>query len=116
MATTPQEAAMLVLIRDCSETGSTLEVLLVQRPSDDTLSAGADAFPGGRLTPVDAIPPALALSRQFTAAEAAGRTADALAEYEWVANRFEAIMGPEQKLTKSARDDLERARRTLQQR
>ncbi|MFC4122097.1 tetratricopeptide repeat protein [Nonomuraea zeae] len=48
--------------------------------------------------------------------EAAGRTAEALDEYEWVAGRFEAVMGPEQKLTKSARDDLERARRTLQQR
>ncbi|MEV0390526.1 tetratricopeptide repeat protein [Nonomuraea sp. NPDC050643] len=48
--------------------------------------------------------------------EAAGRSADALAEYAWVANRFEVVMGPEQKLTKSARDDLERARRTFQQR
>ncbi|MBT2232164.1 tetratricopeptide repeat protein [Nonomuraea sp. NEAU-A123] len=47
---------------------------------------------------------------------AVGRTADALAEYEWVANRFEAVMGPEQTLTKTARDDLERARRALQQR
>jgi hypothetical protein len=45
-----------------------------------------------------------------------GRTADALAEYEWVANRFEAVMGPEQTLTKTARDDLERARRSHQQR
>ncbi|GAA1262335.1 hypothetical protein GCM10009609_26670 [Pseudonocardia aurantiaca] len=48
--------------------------------------------------------------------EAAGRTADAVAEYEWVANRFEAVMGPEQTLTKTARDNLERARRSLQRR
>jgi hypothetical protein len=48
--------------------------------------------------------------------EAVGRTADALAEYEWVANRLEAVTGPEQTLTKTARDDLERARRSHQQR
>ncbi|WP_431918728.1 tetratricopeptide repeat protein [Nonomuraea jabiensis] len=48
-----------------------------------------------------------------TAYEAVGRTGDALAEYEWVVNRFEAVMGPEQTLTKTARDDLERARRSL---
>lgn len=51
-----------------------------------------------------------------SAYEAVGRTADALAEYEWVANRFEAVIGPEQTLTKTARDDLERTRRSLQQR
>ncbi|MCP2358196.1 hypothetical protein HD597_005216 [Nonomuraea thailandensis] len=48
--------------------------------------------------------------------EAAGRTEDALTEYEQVANRLEAVMGPEQKLTRTARDDLERASRTLRQR
>jgi hypothetical protein len=48
--------------------------------------------------------------------EAAGRTADALTEYERVAARFEAVMGPEQTLTKRARADLERARRSLQRR
>ncbi|MGW0199916.1 tetratricopeptide repeat protein [Nonomuraea sp. NPDC003201] len=48
-----------------------------------------------------------------TAYEATGRIADALAEYEWVVNRFESVMGPEQTLTKAARDDLERARRSL---
>ncbi|MFB4284527.1 tetratricopeptide repeat protein [Nonomuraea sp. MTCD27] len=47
--------------------------------------------------------------------EAVGRTTDALAEYAWVVNRFEAVMGPEQTLTKTARDDLERARRNLRQ-
>jgi 8-oxo-dGTP pyrophosphatase MutT (NUDIX family) len=67
---------MLVLIRDRSDTGSKPEVLLIQRPSDDALSAGAYAFPGGMLAPNDSIPPALALSRQFTAAEAAVRLPD----------------------------------------
>jgi 8-oxo-dGTP pyrophosphatase MutT (NUDIX family) len=76
MATTPQDAAMLVLIRDPIGTESTPEVLLVKRPSDAALSAGAYAFPGGRLVPNDAIPPALALSRQFTATEAAIRIPD----------------------------------------
>jgi 8-oxo-dGTP pyrophosphatase MutT (NUDIX family) len=76
MATTPQEAAMLVLIGDRSDTGSKPAVLLVQHPSDDALSARAYAFPGGKLAPNDAIPPALALSREFTAAEAAVRIPD----------------------------------------
>lgn len=47
--------------------------------------------------------------------EAAGRTADALAEYAWVVSRFETVMGHEQTLTKAARDDLERARRSPRQ-
>jgi 8-oxo-dGTP pyrophosphatase MutT (NUDIX family) len=76
MTTTPQDAAMLVLIRDCPGAGSMPEVLLVKRPADDALHAGAYAFPGGMLEPDDSIPPALALSREFTAAEAAVRIPD----------------------------------------
>ena len=76
MATTPQDAAMLVLIRDPIGTGSTPEVLLVKRPADEALSTGAYVFPGGMLAPNDSIPPALALSRAFTAAEAAVRIPD----------------------------------------
>ncbi|MEU8397349.1 tetratricopeptide repeat protein [Nonomuraea sp. NPDC048892] len=45
--------------------------------------------------------------------EAAGRADDALAGYERVAARFEAVMGPEQTLTKTAKADLERVRRSL---
>jgi 8-oxo-dGTP pyrophosphatase MutT (NUDIX family) len=54
-------------------TGSTPEVLLIPRYPDDTLVPGAYAFPGGRLIPDDSLPSAFALSRTFTAAEAALR-------------------------------------------
>ncbi|MEU8358988.1 tetratricopeptide repeat protein [Nonomuraea sp. NPDC048882] len=45
--------------------------------------------------------------------EAAGRADNALTGYEGVAARFEAVMGPEQTLTKTAKADLERVRRSL---
>ncbi|MEV5495133.1 tetratricopeptide repeat protein [Nonomuraea fuscirosea] len=47
--------------------------------------------------------------------EVAGRSGDALTGYERVAARFEAVMGPEQTLTKTAKADLERVRRSLRQ-
>ncbi|AQZ65759.1 Putative ATP/GTP-binding protein [[Actinomadura] parvosata subsp. kistnae] len=47
--------------------------------------------------------------------EAVGRIADAVNTFAWVTYRFEAVMGPEQLLTRTARADLERARRSLRQ-
>ncbi|MEV4069272.1 hypothetical protein [Nonomuraea fuscirosea] len=47
--------------------------------------------------------------------EAAGRSGDALTGYERVAARFEAVMGPEQTLTKTTKADLERVRHNLRQ-
>ena len=73
MADTPQDAATLVLMRDPIGAGTTPEVLLIQRGPEAALVPAAYAFPGGRLIPDDIIPSALALSRTFTAAEAALR-------------------------------------------
>jgi hypothetical protein len=73
MAATPQDAATLVLMRDSIDAGSRPEVLLVKRCPDAVGAPGTYAFPGGPLTPTDTIPSALALSRTFTAAEAALR-------------------------------------------
>jgi recombination protein RecT len=73
MADTPQDAATLVLMRDPIGAGTTPEVLLIQRCPEAALVPAAYAFPGGRLIPDDIIPSALALSRTFTAAEAALR-------------------------------------------
>lgn len=70
MATPPHDAATLVLMRDRIGAGTTPEVLLVQRCSAAAGGARAYGFPGGLLEPIDAIPPALALSRGLTAAEA----------------------------------------------
>lgn len=76
MADTPQDAAMLVLMRDGTGAGTQLEVLLMQHGPEATMAAGSYAFPGGLLTPIDSIPPALALSRSLTATEAALRLPD----------------------------------------
>jgi recombination protein RecT len=76
MTATPQDAATLVLMRDHIGTGTTPEVLLVQHRPAATGAAGAYGFPGGLLEPTDALPPALALSREFTAAEAMLRLPD----------------------------------------
>ncbi len=76
MAATPQDAATLVLMRDRIGAGTEPEVLLVQRCPDDACVAGTYVFPGGMLEPTDAIPTALALSREFTAAEAMLRLPD----------------------------------------
>ena len=73
MADTPQNAATLVLMRDPIGAGTTPEVLLIQRCPEAGSAPAAYAFPGGRLIPDDLIPSALALSRTFTAAEAALR-------------------------------------------
>lgn len=76
MTATAHDAATLVLMRDHIGTGTTPEVLLVQHRPAATGAAGAYVFPGGLLEPTDALPPALALSREFTAAEAMLRLPD----------------------------------------
>jgi hypothetical protein len=76
MTDTPQDAATLVLIRDPLGAGNTPEVLLVRCDPEMVGESGAYAFPGACLDPTDIIPPALALSRTFIAAEAAFRVPD----------------------------------------
>ncbi|MDP4509523.1 hypothetical protein Q9G87_46715 [Nonomuraea sp. G32] len=49
------------------------------------------------------------------AQEAAGQEAAALAGFEEVAARFEAVLGPEQGLTRAAADDAARLRRMARQ-
>lgn len=66
-----------------------------------------------RLPPLLQPRPDLARHGLAAAYEAAGRTAEALAAYEEVAARFEAVMGPEQTLTRTARADVERVRGQL---
>lgn len=73
MAAIPQDAATLVLMRDAIGAGSAPEVLLVKQCPEAAGVPGTYAFPGGQLTATDTIPSALALSRTFTAAEAALR-------------------------------------------
>jgi hypothetical protein len=60
-------------MRDPIGAGSAPEVLLVKRCPKAAAVPGTYAFPGGQLTATDTIPSALALSRTFTAAEAAQR-------------------------------------------
>jgi hypothetical protein len=76
MATIIQDAAMLVLVRDRPGLGTKPEVLLLKRRSHSGFEAGAYSFPGGVLERADGIPAALALSHEFTAAEAALRMPD----------------------------------------
>ncbi|ETX07221.1 hypothetical protein [Candidatus Entotheonella palauensis] len=76
MATTPQDAAMLVLMRDQPGAGTKPEVLLVKRRSDRGFETGAYSFPGGALERIDYLPVALALSPGVTAEEAALRMPD----------------------------------------
>jgi 8-oxo-dGTP pyrophosphatase MutT (NUDIX family) len=89
MAATPQDAATLVLMRDPIGAGSAPEVLLVKRCPEAAGVPGTYTFPGGQLTATDTIPSALALSRTFTAAEAALRLPevqpDARALSLWIA-------------------------------
>jgi 8-oxo-dGTP pyrophosphatase MutT (NUDIX family) len=61
----PRPAASLVLLRDSPEG---LQALLLQRPGDDTVLAGAHVFPGGKLDREDA--EAESLSRIDSAPEA----------------------------------------------
>ncbi len=77
MATIPQDAAMLVLLRDLPGAGTKPEILLVKRGSDHPFDAGAYSFPGGGLESTDSLPAALALSPGVTAEEAALRMPDA---------------------------------------
>ncbi|WP_089718874.1 hypothetical protein [Candidatus Entotheonella palauensis] len=77
MATTPQDAAMVVLMRDQPGAGTKPEILLVKRRSESGFETGAYSFPGGALEPIDCLPVSLALSPGVTAAEAALRMPDA---------------------------------------
>ena len=89
MATTPQDAATLVPMRDPLGVGSRPEVLLVKRRPDKVGDPATYAFPGGQIVPTDTLPSALALSRTLTAAEAAFRLPevhpDARALSFWIA-------------------------------
>jgi 8-oxo-dGTP pyrophosphatase MutT (NUDIX family) len=76
MATLPQDAAMLVLLRDRPGAGTKPEVLLVKRRADRGFEAGAYSFPGGVLEPTDCLPAALALSPGVTDTEAGWRMPD----------------------------------------
>lgn len=76
MATTPQDAALLVLMRDQPGAGTKPEVLFVKRRSDRGFETGAYSFPGGALERIDYLPVSLALSPGVTAAEAALRMPD----------------------------------------
>lgn len=76
MATTLQDAAMLVLMRDQPGSGTKPEVLLIKRHSDHGFETGAYSFPGGELERTDSLPAALALSPGLTIEEAALRIPD----------------------------------------
>ncbi|OGO01863.1 MAG: hypothetical protein A2Y72_05665 [Chloroflexi bacterium RBG_13_53_26] len=70
MVAIPRDAATLILLRQATQPGSGIEVLMLQRHADSAFMPGAYVFPGGVVEDSDYAPESERLCRGLTSAQA----------------------------------------------